>query len=496
VTGDATPEVASGDALGGGRAAIRSNDAAKRDAMTVFSVMWALASVWHILATPSNASEGSQLVLTLGVLLAIVFPGTPLGLSVLALGGLATLWSEAPLLGNHWLLAGFVNVAILVVAVAGLIRGDRGDRLRFAGRLVPTLRLCLLSFYAFASFAKLNSAFFDRDVSCGGVYFRESTSSVHASFLQLGGNGIVEWMAIYGTSAVELSIPILLVWRRTRVVAVALALAFHGILAIDRHHLFFDFSSVLAALFVLFLPPSSMVPIVDTLRRAGAELARAGERVPLAARAFAGILPASVALLVATRTATIDALQEIGWWSWQIMSLTVVIVVVRHVWRARPVADPGAFSLRPIALAVIPALVVVNGLSPYLELKTGYGWNMYANLRTVDGDSNHYIVRATLPLSDQQDELVEVVTSSDPGLQAYADQGFGLPWQNLRAYTADHPDASLTYRRGGVEVVVERVGDVPDLATAPPAWRLKLQPFRSSDLSSPERCQTSFLPAG
>ena len=50
--------------------------------------------------------------------------------------------------------------------------------------------------------------------------------------------------------------------------------------------------------------------------------------------------------------------------------------------------------------------------------------------------------------------------------------------------------------RGGEVVVVTRAGDHPPFADPPPGWRQKLQPFRASDLGSPERCQTSFLPAG
>lgn len=34
-------------------------------------------------------------------------------------------------------------------------------------------------------------------------------------------------------------------------------------------------------------------------------------------------------------------------------------------------------------MLLVPVLVVFNGLTPYLELKTGFGWNMHSNLRTV-----------------------------------------------------------------------------------------------------------------
>ena len=164
------------------------------------------------------------------------------------------MWEEAPVLGNHWLLVGMVDLVILLAAAVAALRRRGNEPAEFANRVFPAARLCLLGFYVFASFAKLNSAFFDRSTSCAVFYFDEATDSVGLSSLQLDGAAWLQWSVIVGTAAVELSIPVLLVVRRTRHIGVVVGLLFHGVLAIDRTHQFFDFSSVLAALFVLFLP--------------------------------------------------------------------------------------------------------------------------------------------------------------------------------------------------------------------------------------------------
>ena len=59
---------------------------------------------------------------------------------------------------------------------------------------------------------------------------------------------------------------------------------------------------------------------------------------------------------------------------------------------------------------VVPVLVVLNGLSPFLELRTAYAFNMYANLETAAGESNHFLVPRTLPLTDYQGDLVRCCT--------------------------------------------------------------------------------------
>ena len=97
-------------------------------------------------------------------------------------------------------------------------------------------------------------------------------------------------------------------------------------------------------------------------------------------------------------------------------------------------------------------IAVLNGLTPYTEVKTAYSFNMYANLVTSKGESNHFLVRSTWPLRNGYEGPVEILESSDEGLNAYRDEGYLVAYPQLRRYLSVRPDASLTYRRYG-EVV-------------------------------------------
>ena len=210
------------------------------------------------------------------------------------------MWSEAPVLGNHWLLAGLVDLALLFAVAVGAVRRRWSDATDLAERFLPVARWCLLGFYFFASFAKLNSAFFDRSVSCATFYFDQSTDSLGLSALQLDGAAGLQRTVIVATAAIELSIPWLLVFRRTRNLGVVVAVAFHTVLALDRTHQFFDFSSVLAALFVLFLPPAFGVWVAERVgfgpgavaaaRRASSDVRAPGARGDARARGHGGRL--------------------------------------------------------------------------------------------------------------------------------------------------------------------------------------------------------------
>ncbi|MFL6204135.1 MAG: hypothetical protein ACJ739_02175 [Acidimicrobiales bacterium] len=462
------------------------------DALPLFSVMWALAAVWHLLGNPLYATAPAQLLLVVGAGAVLWRPGRVGPLVVLAVGGVITMWSEAPVLGNHWLLVALVDLALLLAVAVGVARRRWSDPTDLADRFLPVARLCLLGFYFFASFAKLNSGFFDRSVSCATFYFDESTSSIGLDGLHSHGLAGVQWSIIVITAAIELSIPWLLVFRRTRNVGVVVGLAFHTVLAIDRTHQFFDFSSVLAALFVLFLPPTFGVWVAERVGSARARLLLRDERAPTVVHLALVAVAVLAGLNVVFDSVTPHRALVLGWTPWQVYAVGLLVAVVLYLRQRPAVPDPQALRVGHVVFLLLPLVVVANGLTPYLELKTGYAWNMYANLRTVDGETNHYLVPRTFPLTDVQADLVEILDSDDPVLVAYGQADRVLPWMTLRSYLSDHPRTRLSYHRGNATVSVAHAYEDPELVRPLPLWQEKLQLFRAVDDAPPEDCQPTF----
>jgi hypothetical protein len=136
----------------------------------------------------------------------------------------------------------------------------------------------------------------------------------------------------------------------------------------------------------------------------------------------------------------------------------------------------------------IVLLALLNGLTPYTEIKTAFGFNMYANLVTAQGQSNHYLVRRTFPLRRGYDRPVDIVISSDPGLELYRDMGYLIAYPQFQRYIA-----------GRNVVVAFRRGDTPEFVTgievnSGPFW-WRFLPLRAIDKQAPPRCQDTFLPA-
>ena len=98
---------------------------------------------------------------------------------------------------------------------------------------------------------------------------------------------------------------------------------------------------------------------------------------------------------------------------WDVWLLAVIMLLGRElvsVWRTPP-----DFTLRPrwAPLCVVPLVVVLNGLSPYVGLKTETSWAMYSNLRT-EVHPNHFLVPASVKVFGYQDDLVEILATSLP----------------------------------------------------------------------------------
>lgn len=439
-----------------------------------FARTFGLAVVAHLAGNPvgwrGDEFGGSvPLVVVSGVLgaLAVLLLVRP---SRKALGAaaalvLVTLWLELPVTGNHWLLVGFVAVAVLI----SLATRDPWAWFSVTGRWI------LLGFYSFAAFAKLNSGFFDPSVSCGVFYANQSLASF--GLPTFDGDSLLGTLAIAGPVMTELSVPILLAFTRTRRAGVLLALVFHSIISLDFDQHFYDFTAALVMLLCLFLPETTVEGIEARTSR------------PSRTRVFAlavVVVVLAASLMPHSFLPAVVVVRLVAFGAW------VPFVVWLIVRVARDGLGPSSLPMRlpGVAAWVLVAVVIANGLTPYFELKTSLGFNMYANLVTVAGDSNHLVVRRTLHISDVQDDLVKIVTSDDAALEQYAEKGYLVPRRNLLDYLARHPDVSVAVRDNDGQRTLDGSDGV-----AVPAIRTKLQAFRSVDEQDPPRCQAQWLPA-
>jgi hypothetical protein len=439
---------------------------------TWFPQLWALAVLFHLFGNNSGLRDPGRLVfyvelaMALGATVVWFWPHRARLMGAVAALQLWDLWLDAPVIGNHTVLLGLVNLS-LVIALAV----ERASGKHWLDLFAPAGRVVLLASYAFIAFSKLNSGFFDPAESCAVVFGDEVVRWVGVSI----GWGPLQNAVIWATVVAELAVPLLL-WRRPRL-GVPFALALHFLFALDPVGHVYDFSSALFPLFLLFTPADFDPWFEERWRPVRPRLAGLG-------------LAMIVAFLVLAAFDMRASLAGYPLWLFYAIVLLGSAIAYGARWVEKPVA------LRPHpAFGFVLALVLLNGVSPYFELKTTFGFNMYSNLRTEAGQSNHFVITRTLPLRDGQEHVVEIVDSSDEALRGYREQRLGLTYQSLRAYLADHPEVSLRYRLGGQEYLVERAADVPELVAAPGVLVQKLGAYRAIDLEGENGCLRWWRPA-
>ncbi|MBD3913392.1 hypothetical protein [Nocardioides hwasunensis] len=433
-----------------------------------------MATIAHLAGNPSGwrgdgLGQPTALVVASALmgglaLILLVRPGRR-ALGATAALVLVTLWLELPNAGNHWLLMGFV-------AAASLLSLARSDSWQWFSR---TGRWIFFGFYCFAAFAKLNAGFFDPTTSCGVFYANQSLASF--GLPTMGSESPLARIAVAGPVLTELSVPVLLAFSRTRHAGVLLALIFHSVISLDLDQHFYDFTSALAVLLCLFLPESTTTRLEERATRPS--LVRHVTVVLAAVLVGASLLPSTYALAVVV-------LRVVAFVLWVPFAIWLIAAVARDGLHTTSLP----MRLRGVAAWGLVTVVVLNGLTPYLEVKTAVGFNMYANLVTVAGESNHFVVPRTLHLSSVQDDLVEIVDSDDPALEVYAREGYLLPERNLLHYLAEHPDSTVSVRDGDGERSLAGADGVPL-----PLVITKLQPFRAVDTQNPPRCQAVWLSA-
>jgi hypothetical protein len=409
--------------------------------------------------------------LSLGVALAVLMRPTSVRrfLTLIALLPVVV-WQELPFANTSRTLL-FLTCSAMTFATGAAAWRRRGlpDRAQVLDACGDVLRPIVIVVYAFAFFHKLNSGFLDPESSCAVALYAELTEWL--SLLPLPAPRTIGPLAVYATLAVEGSIPVLLAFRRTRTLGVLVAVAMHVVFGVAGYY---GFSMTMLAYLVFFTPADLPAQLAASCSR----------HLPFRlSRAWRGAVLTGVGLTLAWFTVVVwrsevwvlDAVdaawrrhgRNLFWIGFLATSLPTALACALHVRRCRP-QQPWDLP-RSRWLLVFTAIAVLNGLCPYVGLKTETAFAMYSNLRTEGGRSNHLLIRTPIALADYQTDLVRVVSSSDARIQRLAADGRRLPFLALRRHVAwaledGAAHVAVTYSRDGRTHVVTAAGRDPELS--------------------------------
>ncbi len=466
------------------------------------TVAWPLALLFHLMGNSAyliamfNGQTTIvallQIIVAFLAILYLVRPRPPymFGLSLVFL--LVTFF-KAPIIGNH-------EVILAVAALIVMLSVMTTDRL-WPARALPLLRWLLIIAYGAIAISKLNTSFFDPAVSCAVVFGDELSGRLG---FMVSNHRSLSVGAIWITAVIELSIPVLLVVRRLRLLGVLVAMAFHYVLALEPVGHVFDFTATLYPLFLAFAPVEVREGISDRLDGVGGGRGRAA--VALAAvvvfAAHLGVLVVDLPVWIVAYPAWLVAGTTALWW---VLSATTARIRGTAGWEGDRVTARGPLPI----LVPIVALLIANAVAPYLQWRTAAAFNMYSNLETVHVDGNHLLFGNVAGPGPH--DLVQIVDAPDDHpLAHYRDGGRAVPAENLRwfRYATLLTEPAEEVERADAEVelnwVTSAVADPParlsDLEPAVGGWRTMLAHkfgfVRAVDLSSSAGCLRTWGPAG
>ncbi len=308
-----------------------------------------------------------------------------------------------PRLANHSNLELFITV---------LIFGLLAYRFLYRKNLLPTailpwiFRISTISIYWYAGFHKLNTDFFDLNSSCV-ITLNDLVFAANAYFGILSKITLVKVLLV-ATVLIEMVVPFGLLFRKTRKIAAVFILTFHAYLSIRQ---IADFSALavflLSGSFFDFSTSTNTKRLIKSVRFYGLFVALAilSDFVLYALKIAPGIVIIIHGLIY-----------NIG-----------VLLLFRGIFRT-PFREQAALTKsQKFKLLLIPALITVWTIRPYLGLGNAANFTMFSNLVTEKSRSNHLLINTNYTkLTNWEEDYVTLIKLPESWKEEQF-EGFLLP---------------------------------------------------------------------
>lgn len=436
-----------------GRHQMVENDAKVEAKNQLFALFFGLFSIFHVLSFPNYYNSFPPpldflLLFVLAIALVIWPRSRGLLIGVMA-ASLLSGWLNAPVESNHTMLRNVVALGFAGVYLINLLHGQSWQRTFLDFSVVGQGGLLVMYFYGV--FHKINTGFLDPAVSCAVVLWRDMPPPL--SWIDFP---LMHYAAIYGTLVIETAMLIALLMPRFRNLAIAAGIFFHLVLALSNFSVYLPFTTLVISLHLLFLSPESAWRVVNSPVMQGFS-----DRLRQPAwLAVAAIYLAVMCAGVLAREFTLVTLMA------SVFVLPLCYAILRYGMAAekeRLPAGQRASRFGRTFGGALAALFFIACLSPYLGLKSAQNMNMFSNLRTEGGVSNHLVFSSPPSLFPYLDDVVTITRASgDALLEGMAGKEYGLVRYDLLQMLRARPDVTVSYRLNGVEHVDQSAATLAD----------------------------------
>ena len=329
---------------------------------------------------------------------------------------------SSPVSSNNKTTAFFLSVLVILSILKMIISGKyiAFNRDKIFYLIQGPSKLILVFMYFFGIYHKLNTDFFDPTVSCAVELYRPI-----ASIIGQEENIRLYWIPIFFTFFVEAIAIVGLLFSRYRKLGLAFSIPFHIIIGFTGYAFYMDFSTIVLAFYALNINDETLVRLKSFYKKRFKSywIKKTTKLVPIV---FAVALYIYVTILCKGVCSYKSFMPIFALYS---VPISLILIFCKNAKKMELNKSKSWFFY------LMPLLFFLNGLSPYLGLKTESSISMYSNLYVEGRTTNHFLHGVIPGFWNYSDEVITVIESNDNRLReggAYVRYDFDRRLANIQ----------------------------------------------------------------
>jgi hypothetical protein len=416
----------------------------------------ALASMVHLIQTPDR---GEYLWLHNGLLLCsfalLLKPQSLFWLICFCIMQWVRFFTYWHFPSNSGMMVCVASLVLLVGFVAARSQCSDIKQIKEAMALscLPALRFLLIILYFYGIFHKINVDWFDPQISCALDLWHRLHLPYFSTLTRYN------WIAlsiIWAPLLLEAAFIVGLFskgWmKRFSIIG---GILFHMVIGFSSFREYWAFSTLVFALYACFLPPNAYRDWRLLLRY----MHRLGMRLLPRVLLVIAVIGVGFAADDARKWQHMDILMLI-WGLFSFGFLAFCWHATRHYARRVSLSEAGAaeedvltpspkrgyWSIPSVSVALVVLGFFLHCALPYTGIKSAATLNMFSNLYTAGGVSNHYIMKVHWQFMPWEEQLAYLINPSNRWLKRQADpHSRAIHFRNLLKYLRRWPDVTVSF---------------------------------------------------
>ncbi len=405
------------------------DESLKPNYLTIFAFIWGCQAlvhqeVFYFKWLPDINLLG--LLLTAAIISVILFPQSLMLFCLMLVTSISFNINLWPYVVNHILLESLIDITILFAVILTYFYHRSNQNINefkneVFKKIAPVLLFFVIVMYWFIVNSKTNIDFFSFDRSCISDFYIDVTDMlgfIGLPELNVGIDSTPALISLWIFMIIEVLIPLGLMFKKTRYLALIIGVPFHLLLALIGHR---TFSGFILALYVLICIDSVAVILAIFRQKIGEQLLN---KIIMTIRMIVVSLALIIFILYMIESATLAYIFDyrirltVFMIFWGAIGGLIILAILRYykVKDSEP-TEVWVKSPKWVWLMAIP--LMINGFSPFLGFKTETSFAMYSNLKTEGTESGNHMFMPTFNLLPYQKDLVSIIDTDHQRLKRW-----------------------------------------------------------------------------